>query len=102
MNLAAVVFGLLIASAAGSLYHLVRGGPLSRLVLYLACAWVAFAGGHFVGVLLDLSLLRVGAINMFAAVLATLLALLLADALAPPLPDRDDRKRPDPPLTPRP
>ena len=100
MNVPAAVFGFLIASAAGLLYHLVRGGPLPRLLLYLASSWIAFGIGHFVGGWMDLSLLRVGAINLFPALLAALLALLLADTLAPPS-EPSDKRRPDPPLTPR-
>lgn len=101
MNVPAAVFGLLIASAAGLLYHLIRGGPLSRLALYLASAWIAFAAGHFVGGWMDLSLLRVGALNLFPALLATLLALLLADGLAPPTASASERQPPEPPLSPR-
>lgn len=98
MNLPAIVLGLLIASAAGLLYHLVRGGPLARMALYVASAWIAFGAGHAVGDWLGLSLLRLGALNLFPALLATLLALLLTDALAPPAKKAGDHQRREPPF----
>lgn len=100
VNLPAFLFGFLLATSAGLGYHLVRGGPLSRLALYLASAWIAFAAGHVVGGWLGLTLLRLGAINLFSAALATLLALVLADVLAPPT-AKADRGRRKPPLSPR-
>ncbi len=101
MNAPALIFGFLLATAAGLIYHLIRGGPLSRMALYLASAWVGFAAGHVVGGWLGLSLLRLGALNLFPAALATLLALLLADLLAPRDKFSGDRSRRKPPFRPR-
>lgn len=101
MNVPALIFGFLLATAAGLIYHLIRGGPLSRLALYLASAWMSFAAGHIVGGWLGLTFLRLGALNLFPAALATLLALLLADVLAPRTKPSTDRSHPKPPLSPR-
>lgn len=100
MNLPALIFGLLLASGIGLLFHLVRGGPLSRMLLYLLSAWIGFGAGHTVGSWLDLRFLRLGAINLLAALLGALLALVLTEVLAPP--DRPQDAGPAPPAPPFP
>lgn len=83
MNLPALVFGLLIASGIGLAYHLIRGGSLRRMLLYLLSGWIGFAAGQLAGEWLGWHLLRLGALNLFAATLGALLSLLLTDNLAP-------------------
>jgi len=82
-------FGFLIATALGLVFHLLRGGPLSRLLLYLATAWISFLTGHVLAEWIEWRALRMGSINMLSAVLATLLGLLTASILA----GREDRPR---------
>jgi uncharacterized membrane protein YccC len=79
-----IYFSLLIASGLGLLFHLIRGGSLGRLLLYLAAAWIAFIAGHFVAEWLDWHFIRVGSINLFAALLAAVIGLLAAALLAGP------------------
>jgi hypothetical protein len=81
-------FSLLISSGLGLVFHLIRGGGLGRLVLYLAAAWIAFMAGHLVAEWLDWHLIRVGPINLFAALLAAIIGLSAASLLAGP-----ERKR---------
>jgi membrane associated rhomboid family serine protease len=67
---------------------------LGRLVLYLAAAWIAFMAGHLVAEWLDWHLLRVGPINLFAALLAAIIGLSAASLLAgPERPRRRTSKR---------
>ena len=91
MTVPAIYFSLLIASGLGLLFHLIRGGSLGRLILYLAAAWIAFMAGHFVAEWLDWRFLRVGSINLFAALLAALIGLIAAGFLAGP--ERKRRRR---------
>lgn len=93
MNLPGLLFGFLIASAAGLTFHLIRGGNLYRLVLYLSTAWIGFALGQGLGNWFDWHYFRVGSLNLFSAGFATLLALLLASLLVgPPDSDQDDQR----------
>jgi hypothetical protein len=82
MTTPSLYLGFLIATAAGLVFHLVRGGNLGRLLLYVATAWVAFFSGHFVAELINWQVLRVGTLNLFAAVLAMLIGLVAASFLA--------------------
>jgi hypothetical protein len=82
MTTQSAFLGLLIATLCGLLYHLIRGGGLSRLGLYLVTAWVAFFTGHLVGNWLRWTALRVGPLNLLPALVATVLGLVAANVLA--------------------
>jgi flagellar motor component MotA len=84
MSVPSVFISLMIATVCGLGFHLIRGGSLPRLGLYIATAWVAFFVGHFVGSWLGWDFLQLGVLNLFPALLATLLGLLAASILAGP------------------
>jgi uncharacterized membrane protein YccC len=84
MTIPSLLLGLLLASASGFLFHLIRGGRIPRLLLYLITAWGAFFIGHFISELLDWRFLRVGTLNLFPALLATFIGLLAASVLSGP------------------
>ena len=92
MTTPGVYFGLLIATTCGLAFHIIRGGTLGRLVLYVLTAWVTFFVGQLVGEWLNWRLLRVGTLNLFPALLATFLGLGAAAILAGP--ERKRQKRP--------
>ena len=75
---------LLISTLIGAAFHLLRGGTLSRLLLYVSTAWVAFFAGNWVSHLLHWELGRVGNLNLFPAILATLIGLVAASIFAGP------------------
>jgi hypothetical protein len=91
MNLPSLAFGLLISTALGLAFHLLRGGGVSRMLWYLVTAWLSFPAGHFVGGWIGIDSLRLGDINLLPAMLATILGLILASFLAlPARPARPD------------
>lgn len=81
MTTQSLLFAWLIATACGLTYHLVRGGRLKRLMLFVASAWVAFFLGHWVGGALGWTTLRVGPLNLLPALTGTALGLIAADVL---------------------
>lgn len=77
MTLPAFIFGLLISTLYGSIFHLLRGGGAGRLLLYLFLGWAGFWAGHFLAgqlgwVFFDLGPLHLG--------LATAMSLLFLAA----------------------
>ena len=84
MTLPGALLGLVIASLAGLLYHLLRGGSLGRLLLFVISAWIAFFAGHWIGGLLNWTSWRLGTLNLFPALLSTMIILILADIMAGP------------------
>jgi len=78
------ILGLCIASACAFFFHILRGGSLKRLAFYLASAWIGFFSGHLLGELISWQFLRLGSINLFPALLGTILSLVLTAILVKP------------------
>jgi hypothetical protein len=75
---------LLIGSSFGFGYHIIRGGGLGRLALYWFTACSSFLLGHLLGEWLNWQFFRIGMLNLFPALLATSLSLLLTSVLIGP------------------
>jgi hypothetical protein len=101
MTLPAALVGILLATACGLAFHVVRGGGVSRIALDVVAAWVSFFLGHAVGEWLHWELGRVGPLNLFPAFLATLLGLIAASALVGPEKTSSRRGGPQRPSDPR-
>jgi hypothetical protein len=71
-----LILGFLVATAYGSGFHLILGGPARRIVLYILSAWIGFALGHFLGDLLNIDILKLGAVHLFSASLGAWIALI--------------------------
>ena len=86
MNLAGtasgIILGFLLATAYGAGFHLILGGPARRILLYILAAWIGFAIGHVLGDLLNLELLKLGALHLFSASLGAWIALITSWWLA--------------------
>ncbi|MBX3086310.1 MAG: hypothetical protein KF716_32035 [Anaerolineae bacterium] len=77
----AVILGFILATLYGAVFHLIRGGELRRLALFLLASWLGFGLGQFFGTIGGFKLLSIGQINTFSATLGAWLALLAAHFL---------------------
>jgi len=75
---AAFVLGFILATAYGAGFHFLIGGPAKRILIYLIASWIGFTIGHLVGDLLNIELLKLGALHLFTASLGAWLALILS------------------------
>jgi hypothetical protein len=50
MTLPALVFGFVVSTFYGIVFHLWKNGGLGRLLLYVILSWIGFLLGHLVGV----------------------------------------------------
>ncbi len=82
MTLQSILLGFVIATACGVLFHFVRGGPVSRIGLYLLAAWIAFWAGQLLSLLTGWTWGRLGTLNLVPALTATFIGLLAASVLA--------------------
>lgn len=78
----ALILGFLVATAYAAVFHLIIGGPLRRLLIYLVAAWVGFAIGQFAGTLLNMDMFKLGTLHLLSASIGAWAALLLAWWLA--------------------
>lgn len=77
-----LVLGFLLATAYGAGFHFILGGPARRILLYVLSAWLGFALGHVLGDLLNIDILKLGAVHLFSASLGAWIALLASWLLA--------------------
>ncbi len=75
MQIQTVIFGFLLSSLLGAIFHLWKGGKLWRLLIFLALAWAGFWGGHLLGNRIGLHFIPVGSLNAGPAVLLSLITL---------------------------
>jgi hypothetical protein len=72
-----LVFSALISTACGLGFHLLRGGSLTRLIVYVIAAWIGFAIGQVLGSLVGLQLILIGGVHLLEGVAGSLIALVL-------------------------
>jgi hypothetical protein len=77
MNIPSLVFGGLIATLYGAIFHLVRGGGLGRLIAYILFSWVGFWAGHFIAQRFEIGFVNVGTLNLGIATIASFVFMLL-------------------------
>jgi hypothetical protein len=79
MTIPSLIFAFLIASLYGALYHLIRGGRLGRLLLFMIFGWTGFALGHLLGIWQGWVLIPVGELNFGLSTLGSLMFLVVGD-----------------------
>lgn len=70
-----ITFAFIIATLYGSLFHLIRGGDVRRLAIYMLAGWLGFLLGQMVGMMTNFSLLNIGPIHMISATVGAFIAL---------------------------
>ena len=82
MTLPSILFGLIVALLIGGLFHLIRGGGIGRLLLYLALSAVGFAAGYFLGIWRGWSLFPVGPLDLGISIIGSLVFLGVGEWLS--------------------
>jgi hypothetical protein len=81
MTIPTLLFGFLIATLCGALYHLARGGGAGRLLFYLVLGWAGFAAGQLMGEWFGWYFMRAGTLNIAAASLMSFIVIAIGDWL---------------------
>lgn len=74
-------FGFILATLYGAGFHLVVGGDIRRLALFLLSAWVGFGLGHMLGITFGINILNIGTLRVLAATIGAVVALAVAHIL---------------------
>lgn len=82
MTLPAFLFGLLVATLLGALFHLWKDGGFGRLIFYLILAWIGFGAGHILAENLGWTFFSIGPLHLGMAVLIGCLALFVGHWLS--------------------
>jgi hypothetical protein len=82
MTIPTLLFALLIALLYGALFHLIRGGGIGRLFLYLGLGVLGFAMGQFFGAWRGWILMPLGSLDLGMASIGSILVLFIGDWLS--------------------
>ncbi len=82
MTIPALIFGFLLATLYGAIYHFWKGGQVGKLFLYLILSWGGFTAGHLLAGVLDWTFGSIGPLHAGMGTLVGVLALFLGDWLS--------------------
>lgn len=82
MTFPSILIGIVISSLYGAVFHLIKGGGLGRLLLYLILAWIGFWLGHIIASRLGWSFLPYGPLQLGSATLGAAATLFLGHWLS--------------------
>ncbi len=77
-----LVLATLLSTAYGAAFHLIFGGARAKLVLYLLAGWLGFGLGQWLGSVLHITALDIGAVHTLTATAGCWLALGTARLLS--------------------
>ena len=77
MNIPSLVFGGLIATLYGAIFHLIRGGGLGRLFVYILISWAGFWAGHFIAQRFNIGFVSVGTLNLGIATITSFVLMII-------------------------
>jgi hypothetical protein len=77
MTYPAILFGILISTLYGTVFHLWRGGGLGRLLLYVIFGWIGFWIGHGLASYFGLTIGMAGPLHLGPASVGSLIFLLV-------------------------
>jgi uncharacterized membrane protein YeaQ/YmgE (transglycosylase-associated protein family) len=70
-----ITFAFIIATLYGALFHLIRGGDIRRLAVYMLAGWLGFLLGQMVGMTTNFPFFNIGPIHMIPATFGAIVAL---------------------------
>ena len=77
VTLPAFIFGGVIATLYGTAFHLIRGGGLGQLFIYILLSWIGFWAGQFIAEQLNWSFLNLGPLHLGIATISSLILMII-------------------------
>ena len=74
---AGLILAFLVSTTYGAGFHVLVGGRLVMVPVYLLCAWIGFALGHFVGEALEIAVLRLGIVQLLSGSVGAWILLII-------------------------
>ena len=87
MTIQGIILGFIIATLIGSLLHLIVGGSLLRLVVFILLSWIGFWMGHIFAYLMQWTFMKFGALQLAGGLLGNFIVLGLGYWLSLVKPD---------------
>ena len=77
MNIVTILFGWIMATLLGALFHLWRDGGFWKLLLYLGLSWAGFWLGNWAASAWGVNFLLVGGLNLGLALIGSMIFLFV-------------------------
>jgi len=77
MNFPAILFGFILSSLIGLLFHLWKGGSLGKLIYFLILSWIGFLFGQFIANRFNVTFGIVGQVNIGTGTLVSIIFLFI-------------------------
>ena len=77
MNIPTLIFGGLIATLYGAIFHFIRGGSLGRMFVYIILSWAGFWLGHFLAQRFEWGFVNVGSLNLGISSIASIVFMII-------------------------
>ncbi len=75
MNVATYIFGWILATLLGAVFHLWKDGGFWKLVIYIILSWIGFFLGHLIAKGMDFNLMNVGSLHLGGGIIGSIVAL---------------------------
>jgi hypothetical protein len=77
MTLPSLIFGGVIATLYGAVFHLIRGGGPGRLIIYILLSWMGFWLGQFIAARLNWGFIEIGSLHLGIASISSILLMII-------------------------
>ncbi len=75
------VFAFVIATMFGLAFHVIMGGNVRRMVLFIITGWLGFLLGQYIGGYLGITLFKIGVVHLLPASVGAIALLIFAHIL---------------------
>lgn len=82
MNVATYIFGWILATLLGAVFHLWKDGGFWKLVIYIILSWIGFFLGHLIAKGADFNLMNVGSLYLGGGMIGSIIALFAGQWLS--------------------
>ena len=82
MPIVTILFGVLLSTFCGALYHLIRGGSSRKIIFYLVLAWAGFWLGDTLAWFMGWDFMPVGLLNAGVGVIFSFILMGIGDLLS--------------------
>jgi hypothetical protein len=77
MTIPTIIFGGVIATLYGAIFHIIRGGGLGKLIVYIILSWIGFWAGQFIAERQGWGFIEIGSLHLGIASIASILLMII-------------------------
>ncbi|MEN6531706.1 MAG: hypothetical protein ABFD17_08040 [Anaerolineaceae bacterium] len=75
MNVATYIFGWVMATLLGAVFHLWKDGGFWKLVIYIILSWIGFFLGHLIAKSAGFNFMNVGSLYLGGGIIGSIIVL---------------------------